>query len=138
MGRDTATAKANYCCKSSPLFDFIPIDHVIVDTLHSWRVLTLVLMELVIRELKSQDAVDIMPKPFPVFFASLDSGFCKIFSEIVAIRVNKLKRFKYGIIVMQITPKRPHFQLTCTAPPYNTEPFSLKVWIGDVAWLNIL
>lgn len=40
-------------CKAQPLFDFIPIDHVIIDTLHLFLRKSDVLIDLLIRELRS-------------------------------------------------------------------------------------
>ena len=47
-----------YNCKSNPLFSFIPIDHVIIDTLHLFLRISDNLIELLIRELRRQDAID--------------------------------------------------------------------------------
>ena len=56
-----------YNCKSCPLFDFIPMDHVIIDTLHLFLRISDNLFELPIRELKRQDAIDKV-KRFPTGF----------------------------------------------------------------------
>ena len=53
-----------YNCKSTPLFDFIPIDHVIIDTLHLFLRVSDNLFELLIKELRRQDAIDKV-KAFP-------------------------------------------------------------------------
>ena len=42
----------------SPLFDFIPLDHVIIDRLHLFLRISDVLIELLIRQLKCEDAID--------------------------------------------------------------------------------
>ena len=47
-----------YNCKHDPLFSFIPIDHVIIDTLHLFLRISDNLIELLIRELRRQDAID--------------------------------------------------------------------------------
>ena len=44
--------------KQSHLFSFIPLDHVIIDTLHLFLRISDNLIELLIRELRRQDAVD--------------------------------------------------------------------------------
>lgn len=51
-------------CKAVPLFPFIPIDHVIIDTLHLFLRISDNLIELLIRELTRQDAVGKLQK-FP-------------------------------------------------------------------------
>jgi len=45
-------------CKAKPLFDFIPMDHVIIDTLHLFLRISDVLIELLIRELRRSDAIE--------------------------------------------------------------------------------
>lgn len=45
-------------CKYSPLFDYIPVDHVIIDTLHLFLRISDVLIERLIRELKRQDCLE--------------------------------------------------------------------------------
>ena len=47
-----------YNCKPNPLFNFIPIDHVIIDTLHLLLRTSDNLIELLIRELHRKDAID--------------------------------------------------------------------------------
>lgn len=44
-------------CKAKPLFDFIPMDHVIIDTLHLFLRISDVLIDLLIRELGRSDAI---------------------------------------------------------------------------------
>ena len=44
-------------CQRKPLFDFIPMDHVIIDTLHLFLRIADVLIELLINELRMQDAI---------------------------------------------------------------------------------
>ena len=56
-----------YNCNSCPFFDFIPMDHVIIDTLHLFLRISDNLFELLIRELKRQDAIDKV-KTFPCGF----------------------------------------------------------------------
>ena len=43
---------------AQPLFDFIPMDHVIIDTLHFFLRISDVLIDLFIRELRRSDAID--------------------------------------------------------------------------------
>ena len=45
-------------CKARPLFDFIPMDHVIIDTLHLFLRISDVLIDLLIRELRRGDAIE--------------------------------------------------------------------------------
>ena len=45
-------------CKARPLFDFIPVDHVIIDTLHLFLRISDVLIDLLIRELTKSDAIE--------------------------------------------------------------------------------
>ena len=45
-------------CKAQPLFDFIPMDHVIIDTLHFFLRISDVLIDLFIRELRRSDAIE--------------------------------------------------------------------------------
>ena len=45
-------------CKAKPLFDFIPMDHVIIDTLHLFLRISDVLIDLLIRELRRSDAIE--------------------------------------------------------------------------------
>ncbi len=47
-----------YNCKSSPLFHFIPLDHVIIDTLHLFLRISDNLIDLLIRELRRKDAIE--------------------------------------------------------------------------------
>ena len=47
-----------YNCNHAPLFSFIPISHVIIDTLHLYLRITDNLIELLIRELKRADAIE--------------------------------------------------------------------------------
>lgn len=47
-----------YNCKTNPLFNFIPIDHVVIDTLHLLLRISDNLIELLIRELRRKDAID--------------------------------------------------------------------------------
>ena len=42
----------------TPLFDFIPLDHVLIDTLHLFLRISDVLIELLIRQLKCEDAIE--------------------------------------------------------------------------------
>ena len=48
--------KFNY--KFHPLFDFIPMDHVVIGTLHLFLRVSDVLIELLILELRTQDAIN--------------------------------------------------------------------------------
>ena len=47
-----------YNCMRAPLFDFIPLDHVIIDTLHLFLRISDILIELLVRQLKREDAID--------------------------------------------------------------------------------
>ena len=47
-----------YNCKASPLFHFIPIDHVIIDTLHLFLRVSDILVDLLIRKLRRKDAIE--------------------------------------------------------------------------------
>ena len=58
-----------YNCKTSPLFNFIPIDHVIIDTLHLFLRISDNLIELLIRELRRKDAIDKV--------STFSNGFCR-------------------------------------------------------------
>lgn len=44
-------------CKSSPIFKFIPIDHVMIDSLHLFLRISDVLINLLIQELRKQDGI---------------------------------------------------------------------------------
>jgi len=57
-----------YNCKTSPLFNFIPIDHVIIDTLHLFLRISDNFIELLIRELRRKDAIDKV--------STFSNGFC--------------------------------------------------------------
>ena len=50
--------KHKFNCKFPPLFDFIPMDHVVIDTLHFFLRVSDVLIELLIQELRRQDAIN--------------------------------------------------------------------------------
>ena len=50
--------KHKFNCKFPPLFDFIPMDHVVIDTLHLFLRVSDVLIELLILELRKQDAIN--------------------------------------------------------------------------------
>lgn len=64
----TANAKSKkFNCKSVPLFSFIPIDHVIIDTLHLFLRISDNLIELLIQQLRREDAIDKV-KTFPSGF----------------------------------------------------------------------
>jgi len=56
-------------CKRSPLFEFIPIDHVIIDTLHLFLRISDNLIELLIRELRRLDSIEKN--------STFSSGFCR-------------------------------------------------------------
>ena len=47
-----------YNCRNVPLFDFIPLDHVIIDTLHLFLRISDILIELLIRQLRKEDALE--------------------------------------------------------------------------------
>ena len=54
--KDSISKKNN--CQHVPLFDFIPMDHVIIDTLHLFLRIPDVLSENLILALKTSDAID--------------------------------------------------------------------------------
>ena len=60
---------SNIIVKTNPLFDFIPIDHVIIDTLHLFLRISDNLIELLIRELRRKDAIDKV--------STFSNGFCR-------------------------------------------------------------
>jgi len=47
-----------YNCKHDPLFPFIPLDHVVIDTLHLFLRISDNLIELLIRELRRMDTIE--------------------------------------------------------------------------------
>lgn len=47
-----------YNCKTNPLFNFISIENVVIDTLHLLLRISDNLIELLIRELRRKDAMD--------------------------------------------------------------------------------
>ena len=49
--------KKQFNCKFPPLFDFIPMDHVVIDTLHLFLRISDVLIALLILELRTQDCI---------------------------------------------------------------------------------
>jgi hypothetical protein len=51
-------ARKQFNCRAKPLFHFIPMDHVIIDTLHLFLRISDVLIDLLIRELKRSDAIE--------------------------------------------------------------------------------
>ena len=60
--------KKQFNCKYSPLFDFIPMDHVVIDTLHLFLRISDVLISLLILELRTQDCIG-RKQTFPKGFA---------------------------------------------------------------------
>ena len=52
------STQKKFNCKARPLFDFIPMDHVVIDTLHLFLRISDVLIDLLIRELRRSDAVE--------------------------------------------------------------------------------
>lgn len=64
FGAKTVTKKSRFStgkklnCKAQPLFDFISMDHVIIDTLHFFLRISDVLIDLFIRELRRSDAIE--------------------------------------------------------------------------------
>jgi len=50
--------RKQFNCKNPPLFPFISLDHVIIDTLHLFLRISENLIELLIRKLRCQDAID--------------------------------------------------------------------------------
>ena len=52
------STEKKFNCKAQPLFDFIPMDHVIIDTLHLFLRISDVLIDLFIRELRRSDAIE--------------------------------------------------------------------------------
>ena len=55
---DLFAKSKKFNCKATPLFNFIPIDHVIIDTLHLFLRISDNLTELLIRELRRKDACE--------------------------------------------------------------------------------
>ena len=58
MSKKTARKQLNYNCKNVPLFPEIPLDHVIIDSLHLFLRISDNLINLLILELRRQDAID--------------------------------------------------------------------------------
>ena len=59
ISRNSAKAKSNksrFNCSHKPLFPFIPLDHVIIDTLHLFLRIADILINLLIRDLRTLDA----------------------------------------------------------------------------------
>ena len=54
--KDTKSRKNN--CQKQPLFEFIQMDHVIIDTLHLFLRICDILIENVIQELKKADGIE--------------------------------------------------------------------------------
>ena len=63
------TKSKQYNCKTNPLFDFIAIDHVIIDTLYLFLRISDNLIELLIRELRRKDVIDKV--------STFSNGFCR-------------------------------------------------------------
>ena len=60
--------RKEFNCKFPPLFDFIPMDHVVIDTVHLFLRVSDVLISLLILELRTQDCIgqkQTFPKGFP-------------------------------------------------------------------------
>ena len=60
--------RKQFNCKFPPLFDFIPMDHVVIDTLHLFLRVSDVLISLFILDLRTQDCIgqkQTFPKGFP-------------------------------------------------------------------------
>ena len=51
------STQRKFNCQRAPLFDFIPMNHVVIDTLHLFLLISDVLTELLIKELRTQDAI---------------------------------------------------------------------------------
>ena len=49
--------RKQFNCKFPPLFDFIPMDHVVIDTLHLFLQVSDVLISFLILELMTQDCI---------------------------------------------------------------------------------
>ena len=52
------SSSKKFNCRTKPLFDFIPLDHVIIDTLHLFLRISDKLIDLLNRELKRCDVID--------------------------------------------------------------------------------
>ena len=52
------SSKRRYNCSRSPVFPFIPIDHVIIDSLHLFLRISVVLINLLIRDLRFMDGLE--------------------------------------------------------------------------------
>ena len=53
------SSKRRYNCSRSPVFPFIPIDHVIIDSLHLFLQISNVLINLLIRDLRFMDGLQV-------------------------------------------------------------------------------
>ena len=51
-------SRKRYNCSRNPLFEFIPIDHVIIDTLHLFLRISDILINLLIQDLRRQDGIE--------------------------------------------------------------------------------
>ena len=51
-------SRKRYNYSRNPIFDFIPIDHVIIDTLHLFLRISDLLINLLIQELRRQDGIE--------------------------------------------------------------------------------
>ena len=88
--------------KARPLFDFIPMDHVIIDKLHLFLRISDVLIDLLIRELRRSDAIekkktfsDSFPRDKHKHMASYEE-FVKSIGISLNFRINKdSKKLEY-------------------------------------------
>lgn len=67
---ETYSRVKKFNCTEKPLFVFIPIDHVIIDTLHLFLRISDVMIDLLIRELKRSDSSE-KKKTFDAFLRDM-------------------------------------------------------------------
>ncbi|CAH3140038.1 unnamed protein product [Pocillopora meandrina] len=56
--KNQCTKSKQFICKNNPLFPFIPLDHVVIDTLHLLLRISDNLIELLIRQLRRLDSIE--------------------------------------------------------------------------------
>ena len=70
--------KNRYNCKNPPLFPFIPIKQVIIDTLHLFHRISDKLTYLLIRDLRIHDATHTMKTPYLKIYETFVNEECKV------------------------------------------------------------
>ena len=70
--------KNRYNCKNPPLFPFIPIKQVIIDTLHLFLRISDKLTDLLIRDLRIHDATHTMKTPYLKIYETFVNEECKV------------------------------------------------------------